>query len=42
MSAKDTKSDVFSYLWKAQSEFLSRSHTVSSNKRLSYTSFYLC
>jgi len=34
MSAKDKKSEVFSYFIKVKCEFLARSHTISLNKGL--------
>jgi len=34
MSAKDKKSEVFSYLKKVKRGFLARSHTISLNKGL--------
>jgi len=34
MSAKDEKSEVFSYLKKVKGKFLARSHTISLNKGL--------
>jgi len=41
MSAKNTKSDVLSYFENAKDEFLAKSHTVSSTKRLLNTSCHL-
>jgi len=38
MSAKDPKSEVFSYFKKAKGDFLARSHVISSNKGLLNTS----
>jgi len=42
ISAKDKKSEVFSYFMKVKCEFLARSHTVSLNKGLLNTSLHLC
>jgi len=42
MSAKDKKSEVFSYLKKVKCEFIARSHTLYSNKGLLNTSSHLC
>jgi len=42
MGAKEKKSEVFSYFTKDKGEFLARSHTISSIKRLSNTSWHLC
>jgi len=41
-NANDKKSDVFSYLKKVQREFITRSHIISLNKRLSNISSHLC
>jgi len=41
MSAKDKKSEVFSYFKKAKGELLARSHAISSNKGVLSTS-YIC
>jgi len=42
MNAKDTKSEVLSYLKKVKSEFLVRGHIISLHKGLSNTSWHLC
>jgi len=42
MSAKDKKSEVFSYFKKVKCEFLARSHAFYSNKGLLNTSSHLC
>jgi len=41
MSAKDNKSEVSSCFKKAKGEFLAKSHAISSNNGLLYTSWYL-
>jgi len=42
VSAKQKKSEVFSYFKNAKDEFLARSHTSFSNKGLSNTSCPSC
>jgi len=42
VSAKDKKSELFSYFKKVKRECLARSHTIPLNKRLLNTSWYLC
>jgi len=42
MSTKDKKSKVFRYFKKAESEFLARSHTISSNTRVLNAPWHLC
>jgi len=42
MSAKDKKSEVFSYFWKVKCEFIASSHTLYLNKGLLNTSSHLC
>jgi len=42
MSAKDKKSEVFSYFKKVKCEFLARGHTISLNKGLLNISSHLC
>jgi len=41
MSAKDKKSDVFSYFKRVKCEFPARRHTISLNKGLLNTSSHL-
>jgi len=41
MNAQDENSEVFSYLQKVKGEFRARSHTLSYNKGILYSTLHL-